>query len=222
MTSLLAVQPGHATPPAVEMLHKLGALPAVAGIAPDLVHKAKGLVFMSTYKAGVLYVGVQKGSGFIVGKTPDGAWSGPSFFDWHAAGGGLTLGVSKADTVMVLNTEAALEQFKRDTDFKLGADIKPNEAADSVTGDSLKAKLTTGESDAFVFTWAGGLLFDLTVTAGVTTPAARENAKVYGQSVSPTQILGGQLPPPPQAQPLYDALHQMSAGRAGMAGQPAY
>lgn len=36
------------------------------------------------------------------------------------------------------------------------------------------------------------------------------------------QILGGQLPPPPQAQPLYDALHQMSAGRAGMAGQPAY
>ena len=68
------------------------------------------------------------------------------------------------------------------------ADIKPNEAADSVTGDSLKAKLTTGESDAFVFTWAGGLLFDLTVTAGVTTPAARENAKVYGQSVSPTQV----------------------------------
>ena len=36
------------------------------------------------------------------------------------------------------------------------------------------------------------------------------------------QILGGQLPPPPQAQPLYDALNQMSAGRAGMAGQPAY
>ena len=128
---------------------------------------------------------------------------------------------------MVLNTEAALEQFKRDTDFKLGAglsvdcesmlpateacvsvfwssscgiaagqqrlmifaaDIKPNEAADSVTGDSLKAKLTTGESDAFVFTWAGGLLFDLTVTAGVTTPATRENAKVYGQSASPTQV----------------------------------
>ena len=148
--------------------------------------------------------------------------------DWHAAGGGLTLGVSKADTVMVLNTEAALAQFKRDTDFKLGAglsvdcesflpatearvplcatfmwhscwsataplmlfaaDIKPNEAADSVTGDSLKAKLTTGESDAFVFTWAGGLLFDLTVTAGVTTPATRENAKVYGQSASPTQV----------------------------------
>ena len=68
------------------------------------------------------------------------------------------------------------------------ADIKPNEAADSVTGDSLKAKLTTGESDAFVFTWAGGLLFDLTVTAGVTTPATRENAKVYGQSASPTQV----------------------------------
>ena len=43
--------------------------------------------------------------------------------DWHAAGGGLTLGVSKADTVMVLNTEAALEQFKRDTDFKLGAGL---------------------------------------------------------------------------------------------------
>ena len=41
MTSLLAVQPGHATPPAVEMLQKLGTLPAVAGIAPDLVHKAK-------------------------------------------------------------------------------------------------------------------------------------------------------------------------------------
>ena len=36
------------------------------------------------------------------------------------------------------------------------------------------------------------------------------------------QILGGQLQPPPQAQPLYDALNQMSAGRAGMAGQPAY
>ena len=159
--------------------------------------------------------------------------------DWNAAGGGLTLGVSKAETVMVLNTDAAVQQFERNADFKLGAglsvdcecaccapwclwlqsdgmegalqaaltstlwaaqvlhqqpapvaDIKPNEAANSVTGDALAAKMSTGETDAFVFTFASGLLFDLTVTAGMTTPAAGQNRKVYGgQSVTPGQVM---------------------------------
>jgi len=34
------------------------------------------------------------GSGFVVSHLPDGSWSAPAFFKWHAAGGGLTLGDS--------------------------------------------------------------------------------------------------------------------------------
>lgn len=37
--------------------------------------------------------GTQVGSGFVVSHLRDGSWSAPAFFKWHAAGGGLTLGV---------------------------------------------------------------------------------------------------------------------------------
>jgi lipid-binding SYLF domain-containing protein len=32
------------------------------------------------------------GSGFVVAHLPNGDWSAPAFFKWHAAGGGITLG----------------------------------------------------------------------------------------------------------------------------------
>ena len=35
---------------------------------------------------------MQVGSGFVVAHLPNGDWSAPAFFKWHAAGGGITLG----------------------------------------------------------------------------------------------------------------------------------
>ncbi len=92
----------------------------------------------------------QMGAGFVVAHLPNGEWSGPAFFQWHGelsfeadplpvkmhcqngqlrdptgccvgVGGGITFGVSKADTVIILNTERALAQYQsRDMNFKFG------------------------------------------------------------------------------------------------------
>lgn len=50
-----------------------------------------------------------------------GSWSSPAFFKFHGVGGGLTLGVSRADTVIVLNSDRALAQYQSaDFNFKFG------------------------------------------------------------------------------------------------------
>lgn len=41
------------------LLAKLRATPSVGSLYDDLLKNAKGLVFMSTWKAGVLYIGGQ-------------------------------------------------------------------------------------------------------------------------------------------------------------------
>lgn len=211
MTDLLATKPGTEEAPAVTLLGKVAATPAVRGIYRDLIKNAKGLVFMSTWKAGVLYVGGQVGSGFVIAHQPDGNWSAPAFFKWHAAGGGFTLGISRAETVIVLNTDKALAQYQSaDMDFKFGAGlsvdyIKPDE---TMEGGSLKAHISSGDRDAFVFNFAKGLLFDLTITGGVTSSDASANAKVYPSQpgVTPDRILSGQVPHPAVAAPLYNTL----------------
>ena len=72
---LLASKPG-AEPPAVALLAKLRATPSVGSLYDDLIKNAKGLVFLSTWKAGILYVGGQMGAGFVLSHLPDGSWSG--------------------------------------------------------------------------------------------------------------------------------------------------
>jgi hypothetical protein len=58
MTDLLATKPG-AVAPAVTLLAKLRATPSVGALYDDLLKHAKGLVFMSTWKAGIMWVGGQ-------------------------------------------------------------------------------------------------------------------------------------------------------------------
>lgn len=62
-TDLLASKPGSPDPPAVALLGKLRATPSVGSLYDDLIKNAKGLVFLSTWKAGILYVGGQVGLG---------------------------------------------------------------------------------------------------------------------------------------------------------------
>jgi lipid-binding SYLF domain-containing protein len=87
------------------------------------------------------------GAGFVIAHLPDGAWSAPAFFQWHGrlsvqhllllavllsspshrhwivagVGGGITFGISKADSVIILNSDRALAQYaSRDMNFKFG------------------------------------------------------------------------------------------------------
>lgn len=242
MADLLSVKPGQAEPTAVQLLLKTQNMPAISSIFPDMLRKAKGLVFMSSWKAGILYVGGQRGAGFVIAHLPDGSWSAPAFFTWTAAGGGLTLGVSKVDTLIVLNTDKAMEPYLHpEGSFKFGAGlnidyIKPGEAGNQMKGESLVAEMTTGEKDAFIFPFSSGLLFDLTATAGVTYPDKTTNTKVYGRpDATADKILRGELPVPQQAHHLYDTLNQLTAAapwpgtaatgaapQAGHAAQPGF
>ena len=107
--------------------------------------------------------------------------------------------------------------------------------AGNVAGGGLAAKINSGESDAFVFNFSKGLLFDLTITGGlcgsvhklviswtlphmasqrwlvaaggVTTSDESANARVYANvGATPDQILAGAFPHPAEATSLYQAL----------------
>lgn len=41
----------------------------------------------------------------MVAHLPNGDWSAPAFFKWHAAGGGITLGARPTNTINVHHSE---------------------------------------------------------------------------------------------------------------------
>ena len=52
------------------------------------------------------------GTGIVVTRLPSGRWSGPSSVGAIGGASGLMMGVSKTDSVIVLNTDEAVNSFR--------------------------------------------------------------------------------------------------------------
>ena len=86
-----------------------------------ILANARGLVFLTQVKAGFLWSGAV-GVGIIVARLRDGRWSAPASVGQLGVGFGLQAGVQKSDTVIVLNTDAAVEAFTSRGQVKFGTD----------------------------------------------------------------------------------------------------
>ena len=76
----------------------------------DILANAKGVAFLTTIKAGFLWSGAV-GTGIVMAKLGPGRWSGPSAIGSAGMGFGLQVGASKVDSVLVLNNDAARQDF---------------------------------------------------------------------------------------------------------------
>jgi lipid-binding SYLF domain-containing protein len=204
-------------------------------IPSKLLNRAKGVAIVTCCKGGLGFAGFEFGTGLVVARRKEGEieggsassldnWSAPSAIGIAGFAWGALLGAQVSDHVFLLMTDDAVRLFaseKGGKSIQLGADVG---VAVGPVGRSVEADFgaggggsgvgqhPAGEGGGFVmapiFTYSlsRGLYAGASLDGRILMTRDRVNEKFYGRAVSPRELLSGQVPIPPAAQPLYDAL----------------
>lgn len=151
----------------------------------EVISNAKGLAIFTGFRAGMYFAGAG-GSGVVVARLPDGSWSPPSAFSVRSGSVGLVYGVDVYDCVCVLNTEAAVDCYKK-CETSLGGAVA---LAAGPIGGNFNSK---NAQPVWTYTKSRGLYGGLTVDGTVIKERSDANADFYGAKLSPTQILQGEV-----------------------------
>ncbi|KAJ6007574.1 SH3 domain-containing protein [Penicillium herquei] len=174
-------------------------------IPQRILAPAKGLVICSVFKAGFLG-SVRFGSGLIVCRLPDGSWSAPSAISLGGLGAGGQFGMEFTNFVFVLNTDAAVTTFINSGALTLGGNI----SIAFGTGRSAETAAmigTKGVAGIFAYSKTRGVYGGLTLEGGMIVERSSANKKLYGRKLKAKELLTGEVPPPPEAEPLMQILN---------------
>lgn len=87
-----------------------------------MIQKAVGLAFVRASKV-VMGVSVHGGSGIVLARLSDGTWSAPSAIGTWGLGLGLQFGLEVAEYIFILQTQEAVDHFRRGGSFTVGGNI---------------------------------------------------------------------------------------------------
>jgi len=117
------------------------------------------------------------------------------------------IGAQLSDHVFLLMTDAAVEMmFNGNGNVQLGADVG---VAVGPVGRALEADFGAAPGSAapiYTYSLSKGLYAGVSLDGKIVSTRHRVNENFYGRVVSGAEILHGQVPTPPAARPLYDAL----------------
>jgi lipid-binding SYLF domain-containing protein len=163
----------------------LTAMLSGGSVPEDVLAKADCVVVIPNLKKGGFIVGGSGGRGPMSCRTGDdfsGKWSAPAMFTSGGMSVGLQAGGSSSDYVLVLMNKKVVDAFLNGK-TKLGRDASvaagPGAKAASVGSDVLTYARTSG---AFAGLSLGGATFE---------PDNNANQRLYGKSVSASQIVSG-------------------------------
>ncbi|KAI8391732.1 uncharacterized protein BYT42DRAFT_543236 [Radiomyces spectabilis] len=174
-------------------------------IPHSILANAKGLAIFTVLKAGFLFSG-RAGSGLVIARLPDGSWSAPSAIMTGGMGFGGQIGAELTDVVMVLNTTAAVKTFMHHGSITLGGNISV--AAGPVGRNAEASGTASYKNVAAVYSYSKtrGLFAGVSLEGSVIIERFDANAKMYRRKVKARDLLNGNVPPPPEAGALYQAL----------------
>jgi lipid-binding SYLF domain-containing protein len=170
-----------------------GAIPA------SVLEKAYGLAIVDVFAMGA-GVGILGGQGVVVARTPAG-WSPPSGIGFGGMSFGAQLGVRVTELVIVLETPKAVEGLTKGN-FELGADAS---IAFLPWGRTATGGITP-DAASFAYGRSQGLFGGLALSGTYIGVRENDNAKAYGKPVPAMSILRGEVPAPPEAAKLQEAL----------------
>lgn len=166
---------------------------------------SKGLIICTVLKAGMLG-SIRFGSGLMIARLPDGSWSAPSAVALGGLGVGGQFGMELTDFVFVLNTDAAVKTFLESGNITIGGNISmalgPGRSAE--TGAIIG---TNGVAGIFAYSKTRGVFGGATFEGSVIMERSSANKKMYDRKVKAMQLLNGEIPPPPDAEPLMHILN---------------
>ena len=177
------------------------------GNTQQLLRRAKAVLIVPSLFKGGFFVGGEGGSGVLLTREPDGAWSYPAFYTLASASFGLQIGAQESELVLIALSNKAKEAFMRD-EFKLGAEAG---LAVVTLGASAEAS-TTANLNADIVVWASssGAYGGLTLNGSVIKPRDSYNEEFYGKAASPLTITSGHAVTNRAADPLRVTLRTLS------------
>ena len=177
----------------------------------ELLQQAKGVFVVPRYGRAALGVGASGGTGVLLTKRADGAWSEPVFYNIGGISAGAQIGAEAGAIALVLNKEKAVNRFLQKNQFSLNA-----AAGLTLINWSKVAQGSLGDGD--VVLWAGTRgLYGSLVSVGVNDIRFSDSltSAYYRQKVLVPDVLAGKL-----TNPHSDVLRQSLAGSPATASPP--
>lgn len=171
-----------------------------------LLQNAHGLAFMTEIKAGFI-LSAKGGSGIVIARSDktESGWSGPMCFGHGGIAAGLMAGLSQTKTIIVLNTDRAVNVFKAKGQFKFGGDLEVAAGpAGRTAGGDIRYSGGDGFAPCYSYSHSKGLYAGITIDGTVVMVRNEENARFYGKPVTPVDILNCQVQPPDNCDQLHD------------------
>ena len=172
-------------------------------IPPEILQNAKGIAICTILNGGI-GLGGQGGEGIVLIRHEGGVWRAPSAFNISGASLGAQLGFSTINYIIVLNTERAIGQFVGDGKTKWDATATGTAGAD--TGVESQSTRDLEKHDVLVYRDSGGIFGGATFGGSSIEVKDEINQEAYGEHTHVRDILEGRVPPPANAQKLYNLL----------------
>lgn len=163
-------------------------------IPTEVIKNAKGLAIFTTMRTGLWFSGAG-GSGILIGRTEDGAWSPPSGIMLHTAGLGFLAGIDIYDCVVVINTQQALDAFTK-IRCTLGGEVSAVAGPVGIGG-ILETEVHKRQAPVFTYMKSRGLYAGVQVDGTIIIERTDENERFYGERIGVGDILRGKSRHPP-------------------------
>lgn len=171
--------------------------------------EAKGVFIVPTYGRAAFGIGGQGGSGVLLVKQADGAWSDPAFFNIGGISIGAQAGAEGGPIAFALMNEKAVQRFSEKNNFSLSAD-----AGITIINWAKLAQGSTGGGDAVAWSGTKGLFGNVaTLGANDVRFNQRLTTAYYGKPTTTAEIISGKAKNP-DSDALKQALSEVSSGSA--------
>ena len=182
------------------------------GVPASVLDGTKCVVVIPSVKKAGFIVGASYGRGVMSCRTGDdfkGPWSGPIMMATESGSLGFQIGGQETDfVILVLNDQGARAIMK--SKVKLGADASiaagpVGRTAEASTTGSMKAQMLS-------YSRSRGAFAGVSLSGASLRVDSDANKNLYGEKVTPEQIMTGQAPTPDVAKPLKEELtHAVTA-----------
>lgn len=165
-----------------------------------LLREAKGLFIVPTMVKGAVGIGGNGGQGVLLKRTSNG-WSEPAFLTIGTLSLGPQAGGAAGQTVMLLMTNKALNDFTQANNFSVGAN-----AGLTIVNYSAKGQAPAGKGDIIIWSNKSGAFAGASVSATDISMNKQEDKNFYHKPVTNEQILNGDVSQQAAAKPLLSEL----------------
>jgi len=164
---------------------------------------AKGIMIFPDVLKAALFIGGEGGSGVLMVKQKNGAWSYPAFYTMGSVSFGFQAGGQSQQTILFIMTQNGLDAILNEQ-VKVGADIS---AAAGPRGVGAEASTTVaGGKDIYVYSLNKGLFVGASIEGAIIAKRSDWNQAYYGQATNPRQIVQDNAVSNPNADPLRAAV----------------